>query len=412
MRRVVITGMGAVTSSGMDEQTLWERVLEGRHSFSRIDQFDTTDFPVKFAAEIKDWDPTAFGVNKKEARRMDRFNQFASAAAFGAVKDAGDFASGLDPFRIGVIFGSGVGGFKTFEQEHEKFLEKGPAKVSVFFVPMIITNMASGRIAMDHGFKGENYCPVSACASAAHAIGEAFRKIKHGYLDACVTGGADATITKFAMAGFSNMGALNTGENPDRLSLPFDAQRGGFVMGEGGGALILEELEYAKGRGARIYAEVLGYGATDDAFHITGPDPDGAGGARAMACALEEAGLAPQQVGYINAHGTGTDLNDKIETMAIKTVFGDHAYKLAVSSTKSVTGHLFGAAGAIEAIVSAKALLEGKLPPTAGYKVPDPECDLDYITQGARTADISFAISNSLGFGGHNATVAFGKYDG
>ena len=410
MRRVVITGMGAVSSCGMSPEALWETALAGRHGFSEIEAFELGDFPVRFAGEIKDWDPAAMGLSKKEARRMDRYTQFASAAAFQAVADAGDFAADLDPFRVGVLMASGVGGFITFEEEHRKFIEKGPGKVSVFFIPMMLVNMASGRIAMDHGFKGENYCPVSACAAATNAIGEAFRKIKHGYLDACVAGGTEASISKFALAGFYNMGALATGDDPAQLSLPFDSRRGGFVMGEGGAALILEELGHAKRRGAKIYAEVVGYGTTDDAYHITGPDPDGAGSARAMADALKEGGITPEQVGYVNAHGTGTDLNDKIETLAVKTVFGEHAYRLAMSSTKSVTGHMLGAAGAIEAVICAMALQEGKLPPTAGYGSPDPECDLDYVIEGQREAAITHAISNSLGFGGHNATLAFARY--
>jgi len=395
----------------MNPGSLWQTALEGKHGFSEITGFEPGDFPVRHAAEIKDWDPAAMGINKKEARRMDRYTQFACVAANQAIADSGDFASGLDPFKIGVLMATGIGGLLTLVDEHEKFLEKGPGKVSVFLIPTIITNMASGKIAMYHGFKGENFCPVSACASAAHAIGEGFRKIKHGYLDVCVAGGAEASIEKFSMSGFYNMGALVTGEDPARLSIPFDAKRGGFVMGEGAAVLILEELEHAKKRGAKIYAEVVGYGNTNDAYHITGPDPDGAGAAKSMSAAIREAGISPEKVGYINAHGTSTDLNDKIETLAVKTLFGDHAYKLAISSTKSVTGHLMGAAGAVEAVICVKALQDGMVPPTAGYRDPDPECDLDYVTEGSRKAEISYAISNSLGFGGHNATLAFAKYN-
>jgi len=402
--------MGALTSCGTSPESLWQTALEGKHGFTEITGFELGDFPVRYAGEIKEWDPVAMGINKKEARRMDRFTQFACAAANQAIADAGDFSAGLNPFKIGVFMATGIGGFTTLVEEHEKFLEKGHGKVSVFLIPNIITNMASGRIAMDHGFKGENFCPVSACASAAHAIGEAFRKIKHGYLDACVAGGAEAAVTKFSMAGFYNMGALVTGEDPARLSIPFDSGRGGFVMGEGAAVLILEELEHAKKRGAKIYAEVVGYGNTNDAYHITGPDPDGAGAAKSMTLSIAEAGISPEQVGYINAHGTSTELNDKIETLAVKTVFGDHAYKLAVSSTKSVTGHLLGAAGAVEAVVCVKALQDGMVPPTAGYRDADPDCDLDYVTEGSRKAEISYALSNSLGFGGHNATLAFAKY--
>ena len=411
MRRVVITGMGAVSSCGMSARGLWESAREGRHGFAEISGFEPGDFPVRIAAEIKGWDPVAMGLNKKEARRMDLFTQYACIAANQAIADSGNFAAGLDPYRIGVLAASGIGGFTTIEEEYAKFLQKGPERVSVFFIPMMISNMAAGRIAMEHGFKGENYCPVSACAAGSHALGEAFRKIKHGYLDACVAGGAEASVTKFAMAGFYNMGALAVGDDPARLSLPFDANRKGFVMGDGAAILILEELERAKKRGANIYAEIVGYGATDDAYHITGPDPNGEGGAKAMALAVEEAGVSPGQVDYINAHGTGTDLNDKIETLAVKSVFGRHAYKLAISSTKGVTGHLLGAAGAAEALITAKALQEETLPPTAGYQTPDPDCDLDYVTQGPRKAAIRYALSNSLGFGGHNATLAFAKYE-
>lgn len=411
MKRVVITGMGAITSCGMGVEPLWKQVLEGRHGFRAITSFDTQDFAVKYAAEIPDWDPVAMGLNKKEARRMDRFSQFAMVAANMAVKQAGNFAADLDPFRVGVLVSSGVGGFHSFEEEKQKAMEKGVGRVSVFFIPMMIPNMAGGLIAIEHGFKGENYCPVSACASSAHAIGEAFRKIKHGYLDACITGGAEAAVTQFALAGFHNMGALAVGEDPARLSIPFDKERKGFVMGEGAAILVLEELEHAKKRGADIFAEVVGYGATDDAYHITGPDPQGLGGAKAMELAMQEAGL--EQVDYINAHGTSTEANDKIETLAIKTVLGEEtARKTAISSTKGVTGHMLGAAGAVEAILTALALRESIIPPTAGYRIPDEECDLDYVTQGARKKDIRRALSNSLGFGGHNATLALQKYEG
>jgi len=396
---------------GLGTPEIWSRIKAGRHGFHAITSFDTTDFVVKYAAEIQGWDPVANGINKKEARRMDLFCQYAVAAANEAVADAGSFADGLDPFRIGVITGSGIGGFSSIEEEHTKFLEKGPGRVSVFLIPMMISNMAAGRIAIDHGFKGENFCPVSACASSAHAVGESFRKIKHGYLDAALTGGSEAAVTLFALSGFNNMGALSQSRDPDRLSIPFDKERAGFVMGEGGAMLVLEELEHAKARGARIYAEVTGYGATDDAYHITGPDPTGAGSAKAMEFALREAGVGAEQVDYINAHGTSTELNDKIETAAIKAVFGAHASKLAVSSTKSMTGHLLGAAGAIEAIICAKALEEGVIPPTVGYKVPDEECDLDYVTEGLRSRRITCALSNSLGFGGHNASLLFQKYE-
>ena len=308
--------------------------------------------------------------------------------------------------------GSGIGGLQTMEAEHTKLLEKGPDRVSVFFIPMMISNMAAGSIAMKTGFKGTNFCPVTACATSAHAVGEAFRAIKHGYLDACITGGSEATVTRFAVAGFNNMTALSRSTDPDRASIPFDAQRDGFIIGEGGGVLVLEELEHAKARGAEIYAEVVGYGATCDAYHITSPSPDGQAAAKAMSLAIEEAGLKPDEIGYINAHGTSTPLNDKYETGAIKIAFGEAAGKVAISSTKSMTGHLLGAAGAVESIVCAMALKEGVIPPTIGYREADPECDLDYVTEGARKVDLKAAISNSLGFGGHNATLCFKKYEG
>ena len=412
MRRVVITGMGAVTSTGIGVDEFWGNIKAGKHGFHKITSFDTDDFEIKYAAEIQGWDPVGRGIAKKEARRLDLFCQYAMVAANEAVANAGDFAADLDPFRIGVIVGSGIGGFQSIEEEHTKYLEKGPNRVSVFFIPMMITNMAGGRIAIDHGFKGENFCPVSACASSAHAVGEAFRKIKHGSLDACVAGGSEAAISRFSLGGFNNMGALSNSQDPNRLSIPFDAERNGFVMGDGAAILVLEEYEHAKKRGGRIYAEVVGYGATDDAYHITAPDPEGQGSAKAMEFAMAEAGLGVEDVDYINAHGTSTDLNDKYETKAIKTVFGERACELAVSSTKSMTGHLLGAAGAIEAIVCAKALESGILPATIGYKIPDPDCDLDYLTGGARESGAKTALSNSLGFGGHNACLAFRKYEG
>lgn len=411
MRRVVITGMGVVSSCGMSAGELWDNVKAGRHGFNPITRFDTSSFDVKYAAEIQNWDAEAHGIPKKEARRLDLFCQYSTVAANMAISDASGFADGLDPFKVGVIVASGIGGFSTIEEEHSKFKEKGPNRVSVFFIPMMISNMAGGRIAIDHGYKGDNFCPVSACASSGHAVGEAFRKIKYGSLDAAVTGGAEAAITEFALGGFNNMGALTKGTDPDRLSIPFDAERSGFVMGEGAAILVLEELEHAKSRGAHIYAEIVGYGATDDAYHITSPDPDGVASAKAMEFAVAEAGISPAQVDYINAHGTSTDLNDKYETSAIKRLFGEAAKKVVVSSSKSVTGHLLGAAGAVEAIICAKALEEGVLPPTAGYKIPDPDCDLDYVTEGARKVNAVYAISNSLGFGGHNATLAFRRYE-
>lgn len=409
-RRVVITGVGTVSPVGNDIPAFWESICAGRHGIAPIQSFDVTHSEVKLAAEVKNFDPLQY-FDKKELRRTDRYTQLALAAATQAVENCGTRFEDLDPFRVGVIVGSGIGGFQTIEKEYTQFLQKGGSRVSVFFVPMMIVNMAAGSISMKFGFKGANYAPVSACSTSAHAVGEAFRYIKHGYLDACVTGGSEAAITEFAIAGFNNMKALTRAEDPDRASIPFDKERSGFIMGEGGAILVLEELEHARARGAHIYAEIVGYGATGDAYHITSPDPEGTGAARAMQLACEEAGISYDQVDYVNAHGTSTGLNDKYETKAIKRAFGEHANHLAVSSTKSMTGHLLGAAGAIEAIVCAKSLEEGVIPPTAGYQVPDEECDLDYVTEGLRKQDIRYAISNSLGFGGHNASLLLGKYE-
>lgn len=410
MKRVVITGMGAVSPIGTDVESFFENIKAGKHGFADIKAFDTANCEIKIAAEVKDFDELKY-FDKKELRRTDKYCQFAVAAAVQAVEDCGTKFKDLDPFRVGVIVGSGIGGFQTIESEYSKFLEKGASRVSVFFVPMMITNMAAGTISMKFGFKGVNYAPVTACSTSAHAIGEAFRIIKHGYADACITGGSEASITEFAIAGFNNMKALARIEDVDRASIPFDAERSGFVMGEGGAILVLEELEHAKARGAKIYAEIVGYGATGDAYHMTSPDPDGLGAAKAMELAYQEAGISCDKVDYINAHGTSTGLNDKYETIAIKRTFGEHAKKVAISSTKSMTGHLLGAAGAIEAIVCAKSLEEGVIPGTVGYKVPDPECDLDYVTEGTRKQDIKYAISNSLGFGGHNASLCIKKYE-
>lgn len=411
MNRVVITGMGAITPIGTTVDTFFDNIKKGKHGISKIEGFSLKeDSEVKLAAEAKDFDPLQY-FDKKELRRTDRYCQFAVAAATQAVEDCGTKFEDLDPFKVGVIVGSGIGGFQTIEQEYAKFLEKGGNRVSVFFIPMMISNMAAGTISMKFGFKGTNYAPVTACATSSHAIGEAFHAIKHGYIDACVTGGAEASITEFAVAGFNNMKALSHSEDPDRASIPFDKERNGFIMGEGGAILVLEELEHAKARGAHIYAEIVGYGATADAYHMTSPDPEGKGAAKSMEFAYAEAGITADKVDYINAHGTSTGLNDKYETSAIKNAFGDHATKLAISSTKSMTGHLLGAAGAIESIVCVKSLEEGVIPPTAGYKVPDEECDLDYVTEGLRKQDIKYAISNSLGFGGHNASLCFKKYE-
>lgn len=413
MKRVVITGMGALSPIGMDVPSLWESICRGRHGFTKIEGFSAAEMGITYSAQIHGFDPAAYGIPKKEARRMDAYTQYAVVAARQAVENSGYLLGEEDPYRTGVVIGSGVGGFNTIRAEHAKFLEKGPGRVSVFFVPMMIANMAAGTVAIEHGFKGVNFATVTACSSGAHAIGEAFRAIKHGYIDCAVAGGSEACIDQLSMAGFHNMGALARGEDPDRLSIPFDGERGGFVMAEGAGMLFLEEYEHAKRRGAHIYGEIAGYGATGDAYHITSPAPSGEGAAKAMQLAVQESGLALTDVGYINAHGTATVLNDQCETKAIKLAFGEQAKKLAVSSTKSMTGHMLGAAGAVEAIICLKALEDGIIPPTANYRVADPECDLDYVTEGARSApSLRCALSNAFGFGGHNATLCFKKYEG
>ena len=410
MKRVVITGIGAVTPVGNNVKDSWDKLVAGQHGIAPITGMDVSDIPVKVAGQVKDFDPLQY-FEKKELRRNDPYTRFAVAAAEEALADSKTKFEDLDAFRVGVIFGSGIGGFQTIESEYEKFLEKGPNRVSVFFIPMMISNMAAGDIAMRFGFKGANYAPVTACATSSHAIGEAFHKIRFGLLDACVAGGAEAAITRFAMAGFNNMKALSQSEDPDRASIPFDAERSGFVMGEGAGCVILEELEHAKARGAKIYAEVVGYGATSDAYHMTSPAPDGSGAAKAMQLAMEEGGVKPEEVTYINAHGTSTGLNDKYETIAIRKALGEAADKVMVSSSKSMTGHMLGAAGAVETIVCAKCIEEGIVVPTANYKVADPECDLDVVPNVARKADVKVALSNSLGFGGHNATICLKKYE-
>lgn len=413
MKRVVVTGMGALSPIGMDVGAMWESLCAGRHGFTKIEGFSAEEMGITYAGQIHGFDPAAYGIPKKEARRMDPYTQFAVIAARQAVESSGYRLGDEDPYRVGVIIGSGVGGFNTIRTEQAKYMEKGPGRVSVFFVPMMIANMAAGTVAIEHGFKGVNFATVTACSSGAHAIGEAFRAIKHGYIDCAVAGGSEACIDQLSMAGFHNMGALAKGEDPERVSIPFDGERSGFVMAEGAGMLFLEEYEHAKRRGAHIFGEITGYGATGDAYHITSPAPSGEGAAKAMELAVSESGISPAQVGYINAHGTATPLNDRGETKAIKLAFGEHAAQLAVSSTKSMTGHMLGAAGAVEAIICMKALEEGLIPPTANYRVADPECDLDYVTEGARRApELRYALSNAFGFGGHNASLCFRKYEG
>ncbi|MCH5350229.1 MAG: beta-ketoacyl-ACP synthase II [Oscillospiraceae bacterium] len=410
MKRVVITGMGVVSPVGNTVEDFWNSLKAGKHGFSLINDIVGDDFDVKIAARVNDFSCDEY-IDKKEARRMDRFTQFSVVAAMDAVKDSGSDFKDVDPFRAGVIFGVGIGGLNLTLQEHDKFLEKGPDRISVFYVPMMIGNMAAGTIAMRTGFKGDNYCTTTACASSTHAIGEAFRKIKDGYLDVCIAGGAESCVGKFALAGFNNMKALTRSDDLERCSVPFDAERSGFVLGEGCGALVLEELEHAKARGAKIYAEVAGYGATGDAYHMTSPSPEGDAAARGMINAYTEAGLKAEDIDYINAHGTSTGLNDKYETIAIKKALGEEkARKVAINSTKSMTGHLLGAAGAVEAIVTALTVQNDYVHVTRGYKVPDPECDLDYCTEGGRSMTVNAALSNSLGFGGHNATICIKKY--
>ncbi|MBE6868291.1 beta-ketoacyl-ACP synthase II [Ruminococcus albus] len=409
-RRVVITGMGTVNPLGKNVDEFWENIKANKIGLSYVDQFDASDFPVKIVGAVKDFDPSAY-IDKKESRRMDRFTQFALYSAKQALENAGSDLKDLDPYRVGVIIGVGIGGLNMTEAEVTKFNEK-PDKVSVFFIPMMIGNMAAGTVAMKTGFKGDNYCTTTACASATHAIGEAFRKIKDGYLDACICGGSEACISRFSLSGFNNMKALSQATELDKASTPFDANRQGFVLGEGAGMLVLEEYEHAKSRGANIIAEIAGYGASGDAFHMTSPSPEGDAAAHAMKMAYTEAGLAPEEVTYINAHGTSTGLNDKYETKAIKLALGeDAARKTVINSTKSMIGHLLGAAGGVEAIITALSVKNDFVHRTVGYTTPDPECDLDYVTEGNREMTVKAALSNSLGFGGHNATICIKKCD-
>ena len=412
-RRVVVTGFGCLTPVGNDVATTWRSLLAGQSGAGPITKFDPAKFPVRFAAEVKGFDPVLF-MDRKEAKRADAYTQYAVAAAVQAMQDAG-FAegNGYDPERTGVIIGSGIGGLRSFEEQHDVYKERGPSKISPFFIPMFIADIAAGIVSMRFNAKGPNYATVSACATSAHAIGDAFRTIQYGDADIILSGGAEATVTPMAIGGFANMKALSErNDSPATASRPFDATRDGFVMGEGSGVVVLEELEHAKKRGARIYAEIVGYGATGDAYHLTAPAPDGEGAQRAMRRAMEDAGLGPGDVQYINAHGTSTPANDLNETKAIKAVFGEHAKRLNVSSTKSATGHMLGAAGAVEFIFSALAVREGKIPPTINYNTPDPDCDLDYTPNQAASRDMTAALSNSFGFGGHNVTLAVRRYPG
>lgn len=407
--RVVITGYGAVTPLANDINTTWDKVKAGESGVSLLTRFEEADFPAKVAAEADTFQVTDY-MEGKEARKMDRFTQFAVAGAQMAVKDAGLTIDDSNAERVGVWIGSGIGGMDTYEKQFRMYEKRGYRRVSPFFVPMLIPDMAAGQVSITLGAKGINSCSVTACASGANSIGDAYRTIERGDADIMITGGAEAPLTEMSFAGFCSARALSTNSDPLKASRPFDKDRDGFVMGEGSGILILESLESAKERGAEIYAEIIGYGATSDAYHVTAPAPGGEGAARAMKQALEQAHLTPEDVDYVNAHGTSTEYNDKYETTAVKTVFGDYAYELPVSSTKSMTGHLLGAAGAIEAIFSVKAIQESILPPTINYETKDPECDLDYITEGARKKDTSVVMSNSLGFGGHNVSLIFKKF--
>jgi 3-oxoacyl-[acyl-carrier-protein] synthase II len=408
-RRVVVTGIGAITPLGNDTETTWNNLVAGVSGIGPLTRVNADDFPAKVAAEVKDFDPSAF-MEKKDARKMDRFTQFAVAASIMAVKDSGLEINDENSDRVGVWIGSGIGGMETFETQYQNFINKGYRRVSPFFVPMLIPDMAAGQVSITLGARGVNSCTVTACATGTNSIGDAFKVIQRGDAIAMISGGAEAPITNMSIAGFCANTALSTNPDPKTACRPFDADRDGFIIGEGAGIVVLEDLEHALARGAHIYAEIVGYGSTGDAYHITAPAPQGEGGARAMKMAINDAGLTPEEIDYINAHGTSTGYNDKFETAAIKEVLSDYAYKVSISSTKSMTGHLLGAAGGVEAIISVLAIQEGILPPTINYVTPDPECDLDYIPNEARKQEINTALSNSLGFGGHNATIIFKKY--
>jgi 3-oxoacyl-[acyl-carrier-protein] synthase II len=411
-KRVVVTGLGIISPVGTGIEKFWSNLLEGISGIGPITRFDAGEMSTKIAGEVKDFQVEKY-IDKKEARRMDLFTQYAVSAAKMAIEDSGLDLEQVDLNRVGVILGSGIGGMETFEDQCRVLINKGPNRVSPFMVPMMIVNMAAGQISIHLGAKGPNITVVSACASGTNAVGDAFKLIQRGDADIVISGGTEASITPLTFAGFCSMKALSTrNDEPARASRPFDKDRDGFVMGEGSAILVLEDLEHAKKRNATIYAEVLGYGSTADAHHITAPAPEGEGAARAMTMAIKDAGLKPEQIDYINAHGTSTELNDKFETLAIKRVFGAASKNVLVSSTKSMTGHLLGAAGALELTATALAIKYGQIPPTINYENPDPECDLDYVPNVKREKDIQFALSNSLGFGGHNATVVLGKYTG
>jgi 3-oxoacyl-[acyl-carrier-protein] synthase II len=409
-QRVVITGLGAVSPLGLGVEKLWEGLIQGQSGIAPITLFDTTEYGTRFAGEVKDFDPAVFIADKREIKRMDRFVQFAAAASYMAVQDAGLTINEENGERVGVLIGSGIGGTWTWEANHRNLVEKGPNRVSPLFIPMMIGDMASGHVSILLGAKGPNSNIATACATSTHAIGDAMEIIKRGDAEVMIAGGAEAAVSPLSVAGFCALRALSTrNDEPTRASRPFDAQRDGFVMGEGSGVVVLEEMHAALKRGARIHGEVIGYGMSGDAYHMTASHPGGEGAARAMQAALKDAGLAPEAIGYINAHGTSTQINDKSETLAIKLVFGETAYRVPISSTKSMTGHLLGAAGGIEAIICLLAMNHGLIPPTINYEFPDPECDLDYVPNQARPAEVKIAMSNSFGFGGHNATLILKK---
>ena len=412
-RRVVITGMGLICGSGNTKEEVWSNLLAGRPAVGPITRFDISAFPVRIASEVKNFDPLKF-IERKEVKKMDPFIHYAVAASQEAMDDSGLRVNGDDDAtRIGVFIGSGIGGFGVIEREHEKFLKGGPGKISPFFIPAAIVNLAAGQVSIRFGLKGPNSATCTACSTGAHAVGDSFKIIQRGDADAMLCGGAEAAITPMGVGGFAAMRALSTrNDDPERASRPFDADRDGFVIGEGAGVLLLEELERARGRGAKIYAELVGYGMSSDAFHITQPSEDGDGAVRVMTNAIKDAAIQPEDVDYINAHGTSTHYNDKLETMAIKKVFGDSAYSIPVSSTKSMMGHLLGAAGGVEAGIIALALQDQIVPPTANYEKPDPDCDLDYVPTGARRRPVRYALSNSFGFGGTNAALLMKRYDG
>jgi 3-oxoacyl-[acyl-carrier-protein] synthase II len=412
-RRVVITGMGFICGSGNTREEVWSNLLAGRSGVGSITRFDISAFPVRIASEVKNFDPLKF-IEKKEVKKMDTFIHYAVAASQEAMDDSGLRVNGDDEAtRVGVFIGSGIGGFGVIEREHEKFLKGGPGKISPFFIPAAIVNLAAGQVSIRFGLKGPNSATCTACSTGAHAVGDSFKIIQRGDADAMLCGGAEAAITPMGVGGFAAMRALSTrNEDPEHASRPFEADRDGFVIGEGAGVLVLEELERARGRGAKIYAELVGYGMSSDAFHITQPSENGDGAVRVMTNAIKDAGVQPRDVHYINAHGTSTHYNDKLETMAIKKVFGDSAYAIPVSSTKSMMGHLLGAAGGVEAGIIALALHDQIVPPTANYEKPDPDCDLDYVAEGARRRPMEYALSNSFGFGGTNAALLMKRYDG